>query len=532
MLVLKKIPGYSAKVALALKPAMPLLLSLFMALLFIQLFSPLSFSMGAIQVEARASLQLHGETVFAVPPFGEVRAATHWTPLRITLSLSGLDLPKLQQAVTTAQDREDFVQSLSAKWPGQVWKFALWLLFLSTLGGLCAFFLIRAFQYNHDHNHSHNHNHNHNNEAAHNSRIRTGMLRLRPMISCILAGLLGGAILISTTAITFNRKAFERPKYVGVLQAAPWIINFIDRGLDHIDEVGRKLEAISRNLTTVFDSMDGVDSVAAGNSDLRVLHISDLHNNPAGLDFALEVAENFGADMIIDTGDMTDYGTAVEASLSERLARIKIPYIFVPGNHDSDEVVRYLRRLRPVTVLDGKEVKVKGLTIYGVGDPASKKNDLVASQEDYQEQDRQIASAMRERANPPDILAVHSRQSVASVEGFVPLILTGHSHRASVRQRGETVIVDSGTTGAAGIRILQNEEPVTYSVSLLHFQYRDPEDENAGFRLTAVDAIRIHELRGSLMLERHVLAGPDTDRGDKGDGVGDGASAVMEEAGQ
>ena len=519
MLVLRKVQGYSAKAALALKPAMPLFLSLFMALLFIQLFSPLSFSMGAFQVEARASVQLHGETVFAVPPFGEVRAATHWTPLRITLSLSGLDLPKLEKAVTTAQDREDFVQSLSAQWPGQVWKFALWLLFLSTLGGLCAFFLIRAFSYGHDHNHDHNHSHN---------------LRLWPILSCILAGLLGGAILISTTAITFNRKAFERPKYVGVLQAAPWIINFIDRGLDHIDEVGRKLEVISRNLTTVFESMDGVNSVAAGNADLRVLHVSDLHNNPAGLDFILEVAANFGVDMIIDTGDMTDYGTAVEASLSERLARLEIPYIFVPGNHDSQEVVRYLRRLRPVTVLDGKEVKFKGLTIYGVGDPASKKDDLVASQEDYQEQDRQIAGAMRERTNPPDILAVHSKQCVASVEGFVPLILTGHSHRAAVRQQGETVIVDAGTTGAAGIRILQNEGPVPYSVSLLHFQYRDPEDENAGFRLTAVDAIRIHELRGSLILERHVFAAPDTDRDDEGGGVGeaDDASAVMEEAGQ
>ena len=103
MLVPKKIQGYPAKVAQALKPAMPLFLSLFMALLFIQLFSPINFSMGAIQVEASAEVQLRGETVFAIPPFGEVRADTHLTPIRITLSLSGLDLPKLEQAVKTAQ---------------------------------------------------------------------------------------------------------------------------------------------------------------------------------------------------------------------------------------------------------------------------------------------------------------------------------------------------------------------------------------------------------------------------------------------
>jgi Icc-related predicted phosphoesterase len=507
MVMLQKIKIHSAKVASALKPAMPLFLSLFMALLFIQLFSPMSFSMGAIQVEARASAQLQGETVFAVPPFGEVKASTHWTPLRITLSLSGLDLPKLEQAVTTAQDREDFVQNLSAEWPRQVWTFALWLLFLATLGGLFAYFLTRAFSHNYNHDHAHDHE-GRDIASAHVSRLQTGKLRWRPVISCILAGFLGSAVLIATTAATYNRKAFERPRYVGVLQAAPWIINFIDRGLDHIDEVGRKLEVISRNLTTVFESMDGVDSVSAGNVDLRVLHVSDLHNNPAGLDFVLEVAENFGADLIIDTGDMTDYGTALEASLSERLAKLEIPYLFVPGNHDSEEVVRYLRRLRPVTVLDGKEVRIKGLSICGVGDPASKKEDLVAAQEDYQAQDQLLAGAMRERERPPDILAVHSKQSIVSVEGLVPLILTGHSHRATVRQNGETVIVDAGTTGAAGIRMLQNEEAVPYSVALLHFQYRDPEDESAGMRLTAVDAIRIHELRGSLMLERHVLAEP------------------------
>jgi len=522
MLVPKKIQGYPAKVAQALKPAMPLFLSLFMALLFIQLFSPINFSMGAIQVEASAEVQLRGETVFAIPPFGEVRADTHLTPIRITLSLSGLDLPKLEQAVKTAQDREDFVCTLSAEWPKQVWKFSLWLLFLSILGGLCAFFLIRAFSYNHDHSHDH--------DPDHHDRRRRLLLRIRPAISCILAGFLSGAILIAATAISFDRKAFERPKYVGVLQAAPWIINLIDRGLDHIDEVGRKLEVISQNLTSVFESMDGVDTVAAGNTDLRVLHVSDLHNNPAGLDFVLEVAENFKADLIIDTGDMTDYGTALEASLSERLAKLEIPYIFIPGNHDSDEVVKYLRRLRPVTVLDGKEIKVKGLTVYGVGDPASKKDDLVASKEEYQEQDQQIASVMRERENPPDILAVHSKQSVTTVveEGSVPLVLTGHSHQAVVRQQGETVIVDAGTSGASGIRVLQNENAVPYSVSLLHFQYRDPEDESAGFYLAAVDAISIKELRGSLMLERHVFTrtNADDDSDSEDEGAGDDAAAA------
>ncbi|HCT36066.1 MAG TPA: hypothetical protein DF292_03410, partial [Firmicutes bacterium] len=214
--------------------------------------------------------------------------------MRITLSLSGLDLPKLEQAVTTAQDREDFVQNISAEWPRQVWTFTLWLLFLATLGGLFAHFLIRAFSHNYNHDHAHDHE-GRDIASAHVSRLQTGKLRWRPVISCILAGFLGSAVLIATTAATYNRKAFERPRYVGVLQAAPWIINFIDRGLDHIDEVGRKLEVISRNLTTVFESMDGVDSVSAGNVDLRVLHVSDLHNNPAGLDFVLEVAENFGA---------------------------------------------------------------------------------------------------------------------------------------------------------------------------------------------------------------------------------------------
>ena len=89
---------------------------------------------------------------------------------------------------------------------------------------------------------------------------------------------------------------------------------------------------------------------------LRILHISDIHNNVAAMNFVQELAADFHADAVIDTGDLTDYGLPVEATLSKGLARLPMPYLFVAGNHDS--AGHRARRPRPPQrdILDGQRV--------------------------------------------------------------------------------------------------------------------------------------------------------------------------------
>lgn len=66
-----------------------------------------------------------------------------------------------------------------------------------------------------------------------------------------------------------------------------------------------------------------------------VLHVSDIHSNPLGLELAFRLAESFEVDAVLDTGDLTSFGLPIEASIIELIADLDIPYLWVPSNHDS-----------------------------------------------------------------------------------------------------------------------------------------------------------------------------------------------------
>lgn len=470
---------------------LPWLLVIAFSLGFVQVFSPARYQLGALQIDVRVSAHYRGDTVVAVPPFGEVWAHSHKAPVRLSVMLTGLNVPELEQAVKSAQDRGDFVRRISADWDSLARRYGLRLIALGALGGLCG---ILAYWWL---------------GPAGSFRRRRLRRNLLLGLSGVLVGVAAVSVLVTLTAATYDRRAFNHPRYVGALQAAPWIVGLAERGLDHIGEAGRKLEVISENLTTVFGSMDSLDAMGTGSSDVKVLLVSDLHNNPAGFDFVIQVAESFDADLIVDTGDITDFGTSIEVSLAGKLKTLGVPYVFIPGNHDSPEVVEYLRRLPKVVVADRGLVRVKGLTLFGMGDPASRSGQIVSTPDEYRRHSAELALAVQQLDAVPDIVAVHSSESARGVAGTVPVLVYGHDHRAAVKQVGDTVVVDAGTTGANGIRALQSKGSSPYSVALLHFI--TGEDAGEPTRLTAVDAIRVDGPGGKLTLERRVFQSPGTE---------------------
>jgi 3',5'-cyclic AMP phosphodiesterase CpdA len=60
---------------------------------------------------------------------------------------------------------------------------------------------------------------------------------------------------------------------------------------------------------------------------LRVLHISDLHLNPTAYDIVESVVEQFGVDVVVDTGDSTDLGTTAELPYVDAIGRLDVPYV-------------------------------------------------------------------------------------------------------------------------------------------------------------------------------------------------------------
>mmetsp|Transcript_28606 Transcript_28606/g.69753 ORF Transcript_28606/g.69753 Transcript_28606/m.69753 type:complete len:283 (-) Transcript_28606:62-910(-) len=103
----------------------------------------------------------------------------------------------------------------------------------------------------------------------------------------------------------------------------------------------------------------------------RILHISDTHNL-----LTPEVIEKMpAADILIHTGDFTEYGTSKECeSFNKLLAgplKAKYPVrVVIAGNHDlwevGDDHKRLRSRLSAAThVLIHEQVEVNGLKIYG-----------------------------------------------------------------------------------------------------------------------------------------------------------------------
>ena len=107
---------------------------------------------------------------------------------------------------------------------------------------------------------------------------------------------------------------------------------------------------------------------------VRVAAIGDLHvgrTTPAGTLQPLfaQIAED--ADVLVMTGDLTDYGLADEArAFVKELAPIKMPAVTVLGNHDfesnqQDEIAKILEDAG-VTVLDGETTEIHGIGFAGV----------------------------------------------------------------------------------------------------------------------------------------------------------------------
>ena len=124
-----------------------------------------------------------------------------------------------------------------------------------------------------------------------------------------LQGLVGALIVMVLTAgvyLSYDVGAFERPEYEGIIEAAPWMLNVVQESLGRVEELGNRIQAVARNLYSVFDQLEGLGPVGLVEADVVVLHVSDIHNNPVAYDFAWQVIRSFPVDFVLDTGDLTD----------------------------------------------------------------------------------------------------------------------------------------------------------------------------------------------------------------------------------
>ncbi|MFZ5631999.1 MAG: metallophosphoesterase family protein [Bacillota bacterium] len=440
------------------------------ALVFVSVLGHQHFRIEALQVRLNIQPALAGYTVMEIPPLATIRAKTHSTPLQLSVRLDGIDLQLAQKMLEKNQSRTSLINTVTGGLRAAAVLFTLKVLLLSAAGGTFGVFLWRR---------------------------KPGLCHLQGALAAVLSV----GVLLLGTYITYDAGKFKNPEYDGALKVAPWIISLAGETLDKIDTLSNKMGMVADNLHQLFNQIDRLQPFGENREGLvKVLHVSDIHNNPAAMGYVQRIAELFRVDMIIDTGDITDYGTPLESLVLERIAGIKAPYLFIPGNHESPETVKKMKAIPGVKVLDGAAVTVKNLRIMGVADPSSKVNDIEPpSLHMIPRYAGQIEKSLAELAEQPDILALHNHRIARLLAGKAPVILYGHDHKLSVEENNGSIMIDPGSAGAAGLRRLQGDK-TPYSVVI---QYYAPVDGK--MKLLAADTITVKNLDSGFHVERHVF---------------------------
>lgn len=439
-------------------------------LLAVSLLNTTRITAGPFEILLSLTPFRQGNTVINLPPVGEIKAFTHWFFFQLDITLLNVDIDVLSGSAHELKNMETWIEELMWGARKGIIMFGLQCLLATFAGGAILTHLFCLPKVSH--------------------RFWKGG-GIAVLCFILIIGI--------TVAIPFDIAAFDSPRYYGILSAAPWAMNFFDMGIAAVESLSEQLITMTTNLFYLFEQMEQLSPVETVSS-LKVLHVSDIHNNPAAVDFVEKVVNVFNIDMVIDTGDITDYGTPLEGELVSGVADLPVPYVLVPGNHDAPPVTEILRD-NGVLVLENEIADVEGITIAGIADPAYYNDEITTTAEDLKEYAKSLKYIFEESGENPDILAVHDPVIGNVLKEKVPVILSGHSHRVEIRQTEENVFVNPGTTGASGIRGLNNIDDTSYSMFLMYYN----EDEEGGFSLSAGDLINVPKATGGFKLERYLF---------------------------
>jgi hypothetical protein len=247
-------------------------------------------------------------------------------------------------------------------------------------------------------------------------------------------------------------------RYADVTVDSGALADLLDRGVSGVTLLsGRQRRAVQAFTDKTVESLAGqLDRLPkARPGETLMLGFSDLHCNQAMTDLIGRLARVTAPRIVLDSGDDTVNGTAVEKPCIRREAAIypEVPFVASSGNHDSDTTEAQMRADGMVD-LNGSVVTAAGLRVLGDDDP---EHNIPFSQErdlDRPESEEQMATRLMGVAGtrPVDVLLVH--QPAASVVVMTSpnpparLVAWGHFHS----QAGPTVIMHSDGSWTVGMQ--------------------------------------------------------------------------------
>jgi predicted phosphodiesterase len=445
-----------------------------------------SADVGPFHAQFAITPAVGGGTDVAIPPLGSLHLASHSGPAHLSVQLTALDQQRTKALVTNpnalAQASGGAVEDVRKGMERLILQVAG----VSVLGAM----VLAALLY-------------------------------RSMRRAAAAGGLSLAILAGTAIVslaTFRPSSIEEPRYEGLLVNAPAVVGDARQIAGRYSAYRAELQRLVGNVGKLYDTISTLPVYEPDGSTVRVLHISDMHLNPAAWSVVRTVAQQFNVNVIIDTGDITDWGSEPEDSYVSSIAALKVPYVFVRGNHDSPRTQAAVARQPNAKVLDGGTITVNGLTIAGIGDPeftpdkSSPANAAGSQDKGVQAQinsGRLLANSILEMQHRPDIALVHDPTAAVPLAGRVPLVLSGHLHKREVRRldnpdgtkadAARSLLMVEGSTGGAGLRGLEGKDPLPLALSVLYFDQKT-------HALQAYDDIAVGGTgQTEVTLQRHIV---------------------------
>ena len=430
---------------------------------------------GPFQAEMTLRPAVSGSTVVELPPLGELQLDTHASPVRLGVRITQLRGDAARAIAADPASLQGLGSEVDRDLRAGLRDLLVRTAIVTVLGAAALGMLV--------------------------------FRRWRTTLAATLTGVAALAGVGGATALTLDQRALSEPRFTGLLASAPTAVGDVRDIVERFDAYSLQLGRLVSNVSELYAVTSRLPVFTPDDGTIRVLHVSDLHLNPGSYGLISTVVEQYGVDLVLDTGDSTDLGSAPESRYVEGIRSLGVPYAWVRGNHDSRLVQDSVRRQPGTTVLDGPQViEVAGLRLLGQGDPRftpdkSTRDDdappavleLVGSQ---------LLEAYDAVAVPPDVVLVHDPITARPLLGQVPLVLAGHAHERRVEQADGTVLMVQGSTGGAGLRALEGEDPTPVTLSVL---YLDPETR----RLQAYDDITLGGLGASdARITRRVVEQP------------------------
>lgn len=394
--------------------------------------------LGPLLVETSVGFSLTGDSVIDVPPLGSIVIDSHDGPLRLRAEVVRLD-PAVTESALSGGGIDTTLGEVGGQVRGILLKTYLQAMVAAVIGASLAVLIVWR----------------------------------RPRRAAATAAVVAGVLVLGAAAgaATWNSRSLSEPRYTGLLVFVPQVVGNAGDIVDNFTQYGDQLGDLVTNVAKLASTLQSLPTLPQDTGSIRVLHVSDIHLNPSVWPIMRSIVEQYDVDLVVDTGDIADHGTQAENQLLTPIGSLGVPYVYIRGNHDSASTAAAIADLPDTSVLDDEIVEVSGLTIAGIGDPRftpdrSTQSDDAAVVDSGQ----QLARTIEASPDRVDLALVHDPAAAPPLAGAVPLVLAGHTHERDERDLGDgTKLLVQGSTGGAGLRALETEDPTPLTLTVLYF---------------------------------------------------------------